>query len=298
VESSRSLWLGAVLITLAFFSNTTQSVFGKYVEPVASAQLFTFGSFLIALVLVFLFVLFRGFKDLPTQKITLHSVRAVTGIAGFALFMAASQLTSLHVANVLVNTTPIFIPIIALIFLKERIAWQVWSAIAIGFVGVVAVVQPSAAMLANPGALLALAAGFVTAIEFIAVHYLDETESPITQIFYFLLIGTALSGLLSIGHFQLLPLWALLMMAVTGALLVLFQFLLIKAYLYAKPYEIGAFQYTAILFAMVYGLVLFGEKIDLLTIVGAALICFGGIVSITGRRQPDASDAELRPAQV
>jgi drug/metabolite transporter (DMT)-like permease len=246
-------------------------------------QAFTFGTFLVAFTLVLLLTALRLFKDLPTRKGSYHLLRGITGIAGFTLFIAAAQLTSLVDTNVLVNTTPIFIPILALIFLRQRISWQIWLAIVIGFAGMVVVVRPDANILSNPGNLVALAAGFVTAIEFLAVNILDESESPLTQLFYFLLFGVVVSGGLAIGHFQATPPWVLCMMAATGLCLLAFQFLLIKAYLYAKPHEVGAFQYSSVVFAAIFGIVLFRESISLESIIGAVMICAGGIVSFSGR---------------
>ena len=283
MSPQRSLWTGAIFIVLAFLANTTQSVFGKYVDAQLSVQLFSFGTFMVAFVLVLLLAAVRRFRDLPTREGGYHLLRGITGIAGFTLFIAAAQLTSLVDTNVLVNTTPIFIPILALLFLHQRVSWQVWLAIVIGFAGMVVVVRPDASILSNPGNLVALGAGFVTAIEFLAVNKLDATESPLTQLFYFLLFGTLVSGLLAIGHFKPLPLWVMAMMLATGLCLLAFQFLLIKAYVYAKPHEVGAFQYSSVLFAAIFGIVLFHEAISLETILGALMICGGGIVSISGR---------------
>ena len=183
MSPQRSLWTGAIFIVLAFLANTTQSVFGKYVDAQLSVQLFSFGTFLVAFVLVLLLAAVRRFRDLPTSKGGYHLLRGITGIAGFTLFIAAAQLTSLVDTNVLVNTTPIFIPILALLFLHQRVSWQVWLAIVIGFAGMVVVVRPDASILSNPGNLVALGAGFVTAIEFLAVNKLDATESPLTVLF-------------------------------------------------------------------------------------------------------------------
>lgn len=283
MSQKHSLWLGSGFIVLAFLANTAQSVFGKYVDSYLSVQAFTFGTFLVAFTLVLLLTALRQFKDLPTRKGGYHLLRGITGIAGFTLFIAAAQLTSLVDTNVLVNTTPIFIPILALIFLRQRISWQIWLAIVIGFAGMVVVVRPDANILSNPGNLVALAAGFVTAIEFLAVNKLDESETPLTQLFYFLLFGVVVSGCLAIGHFQATPPWVLWMMVATGLCLLAFQFLLIKAYLYAKPHEVGAFQYSSVVFAAIFGIVLFRESISLESIIGAVMICAGGIVSISGR---------------
>ena len=280
----RSILTGTIYIILAFLANTTQSVFGKYVDKSLSVEMFSFGTFLVAFILLLPIILFRKGRDIPTTRGRYHLLRAVTGITGFLLFIAAAQLTSLVDTNVLVNTTPIFIPILALIFLHQHIPRAVWIAIVIGFVGVVVIVRPDASIFSNPGNLVALGAGLVTAIEFLAVNHLDKTESPLTQLFYFLLFGIVVLGLISIGKFNSAPAWAYWMMLGTGLCLLAFQFLLIKAYQFAKPHEIGAFQYISVVFAAIYGVVLFKETIQLETIIGAILVCVGGVISITGSR--------------
>jgi drug/metabolite transporter (DMT)-like permease len=188
-------------------------------------------------------------------------------------------------ANVLLNTTPIFIPLLAMAFLHNRINRQLWLAIAMGFAGMVIIVKPSATIFTDPGNLLGLLAGFVTAIEFLAVKKLDESDSPITQMFYFLLIGTVICSFLVAGKFQAITASHMLIMLATGICLVLFQFLLIKAYMYAKPHEIGAFQYSSVVFAAILGWVVFKESLDAATIVGTTLVCIGGYLSISGRRE-------------
>ena len=278
----RSILTGTIYIVLAFLANTTQSVFGKYVDKSLSVEMFSFGTFLVAFILLLPIILFRKGKDIPTGQGRYHLLRAVTGITGFLLFIAAAQLTTLVDTNVLVNTTPIFIPILALLFLHQHIPRAVWIAIIIGFVGVVVIVRPDASIFSNPGNLVALGAGLVTAIEFLAVNHLDRTESPLTQLFYFLLFGVVVLGLISIGKFNAAPEWAYWMMLGTGLCLLAFQFLLIKAYQFAKPHEIGAFQYISVVFAAIYGVVLFKETIQLETIIGAILVCVGGVISITG----------------
>lgn len=282
---SKPILIGSVLIVLAFLANTVQSVFGKYIEAQLSVEMFTWVTFLSALIIMLPIVAARGFKDLPTQAGKFHLLRGATGIAGFLLFIGAAQLTSLVNANVLLNTTPIFIPIIALLFLGQKVDRKLWLAIAMGFAGMVIIVKPDASIFTNPGNLVGLAAGLVTAIEFLAVKHLDETDSPITQMFYFLLIGTACSTLIVMSKFQAITHEQMLVMVATGGCLVAFQFLLIKAYMYAKPHEIGAFQYSSVVFAAIFGWTLFRERIDIGTIIGTLLICGGGIISILGRSQ-------------
>jgi drug/metabolite transporter (DMT)-like permease len=282
---SAPLTLGAIYIVLAFLANTTQSVFGKFLGAQLSVEMFTWVTFLSALIIVLPIAGLRGFRDLPTKAGWFHLLRGVTGITGFFLFIAAAQLTSLVNANVLLNTTPIFIPILAMLFLGQNIRKTIWLAIGLGFAGMVIVVKPDASLFTNPGNLVALAAGFATAIEFLAVKRLDETDSPITQMFYFLLIGAICSTFATLGKFQAISAQQALILIATGACLVAFQFLLIKAYVYAEPHEIGAFQYSSVIFAAIFGWTLFKESIDLGTIMGTLLICIGGVMSITGRTE-------------
>ena len=283
-----SLLLGSIFLVLAFLANTIQSVFGKVLEAQLSVEMFTWVTFLSALIIIIPIAGSRKFKDLKTNAFKVHLLRGGTGIAGFLLFIAAAQLTSLVNANVLLNTTPIFIPLLALLFLHTKIDKKLWVAIALGFAGMVIIVKPDSTIFTNPGNLLGLSAGFVTAVEFLAVKQLDETESPITQMFYFLLIGTILSSLLVIGKIQPINHEQALIMLATGGCLVCFQFLLIKAYTYAKPHEIGAFQYSSVVFAAILGWVIFKEQLDPGTIIGTLLICVGGVLSISGRNEEEA----------
>jgi drug/metabolite transporter (DMT)-like permease len=284
-QPKQSLMIGSAFIVLAFLANTIQSVFGKAIESEVSVEMFSWVTFLSALVVVTIIVALRRFRDLKTKVLPMHLLRGGTGISGFLLFIGAAQATSLMNANVLLNTTPIFIPLLAMAFLHNRINRQLWLAIAMGFAGMVIIVKPSATIFTDPGNLLGLLAGFVTAIEFLAVKKLDESDSPITQMFYFLLIGTVICSFLVAGKFQAITASHMLIMLATGICLVLFQFLLIKAYMYAKPHEIGAFQYSSVVFAAILGWVVFKESLDAATIAGTTLVCIGGYLSISGRRE-------------
>ncbi len=289
-QPKQSLLIGSIFIVLAFLANTIQSVFGKAIESQISVEMFSWVTFLSALIVVTIIVAIRGFQDVKTTVLPMHLLRGGTGIAGFLLFIGAAQLTSLMNANVLLNTTPIFIPLLAMAFLHSRINKQLWMAIALGFAGMVIIVKPSTTIFTDPGNLLGLLAGFVTAIEFLAVKKLDDSDSPLTQMFYFLLIGTVISSFLVIGKFQAITPTHMLIMLGTGICLVLFQFLLIKAYMYAKPHEIGAFQYSSVVFAAIFGWVFFKESLDVATIVGTLLVCVGGYLSISGRKDNNGEE--------
>jgi drug/metabolite transporter (DMT)-like permease len=290
-----SMLKGALLLVAAFLANTLQSAFGRAVGSGMDAVMFTWLTFLLALLLLIPLLLIRRGRDLLTTMLPMHLLRAGAGMVGFLLFITAARLVNLVNANVLLNTTPLFIPLFAWLVLKQRIARPLWLALAIGFAGMVIVVQPNASVLNQPGDLLGLAAGLVCAVEFLTVKALNRTESALTQLVYFLTIGTVISTLLMVGHFHAITASQWLFVLGSAICLLSFQFLLICAYRFADPSSIGAFQYSSVVFAGLIGWAWFQQIPNLGVVLGTALICVGGALSILWQEPPKAR-GERRPA--
>lgn len=275
-----SMLKGSLFLVAAFLANTLQSAFARAVGPGMDALMFTWLTFLIALLLLGPILAYRGGRDLASQVPILHILRGGTGMGGFLLFMTAAKLVNLVNANVLLNTTPLFIPLLAWLVLKQHIPRNLWIALAVGFAGMVIVVQPNATILDKPGDLLGLTAGLVCAVEFLTVKSLNKTESAITQLWYFLTIGTTIATIAMVGHFHIITITQGLLVLASAASLLGFQLLLIKAYSYADPSSIGAFQYSSVIFAGLIGWIWFNQIPNTGVIVGTAFICLGGVLSI------------------
>jgi drug/metabolite transporter (DMT)-like permease len=278
---------GAALLVAAFLANTLQSAFARAVGTAMDALMFTWLTFVLALILLIPLLAVRGGRDLPTRVFPLHLLRGAMGMGGFLLFMSAAKLVNLVNANVLLNTTPMFIPLLAWLVLRQRIPASLWKALAVGFAGMVIVVQPNASLLDKPGDLLGLAAGFVCAIEFLAVKALGRTESALTQLVYFLTIGGLVSTLMMVGGFHSITPEQFLWVLASAICLLSFQFLLIRSYSYADPSSIGAFQYSSVIFAGLIGWIWFAQIPNAGVVVGTVLICIGGVLSL-GRENPAA----------
>ncbi|MCP9890660.1 DMT family transporter [Cyanobium sp. Aljojuca 7D2] len=289
-----SMLKGAMLLVAAFLANTLQSAFARAVGSAMDALMFTWLTFLLALILLVPVLMARGGRDLPTGTLHLHLLRAGTGMGGFLLFMTAAKLVNLVNANVLLNTTPLFIPLLAWLVLKQRIPRKLWIALAVGFSGMVIVVKPSASVLNQPGDLLGLAAGLICAVEFLTVKGLNRTESPLTQLWYFLTVGTAIASVAMVGHFHAISLAQGLLVLASATCLLSFQFLLIKAYSFADPSSIGAFQYSSVIFAGLIGWIWFQQIPTLSVVVGTLFICLGGVLSIL-RQAPPPQTLPLQP---
>ncbi len=94
-----------------------------------------------------------GFSGLRTSRIGLHILRAVGGLLSQAFMFAAVKKMALVDAVLLSNSAPLFIPLVAWVWLKEKIGGMVWVSLSIGFAGVILILRPSLALLSNPVAL-------------------------------------------------------------------------------------------------------------------------------------------------
>ncbi|MEM9945661.1 MAG: DMT family transporter [Cyanobacteria bacterium P01_D01_bin.36] len=288
--STPALLLGAALITLGFLANTIQGALGKIAQETIGP-----GQFLWLLMLLTLAVLtpveaIRQGKDLQAglnaQVLPFYGLRAVFGLCSFYLFIWAAALGSLVSANVLLNTTPIFIPIIGVIALGKKISLKLWGAIALGFLGLLLVVQPNAALLRNPANLIGLGAGLAAAIEFLTVRHLNQTQSPLGQTLFYLLFAAVLTGPIALYQWQPLTTQSVVLIACAATAFLSFQLLLVKAYSYAEPHQIGVFQYSSVIFSAIIGWLFFSEIPNGIAIIGMVLITIGGALAIYLEQKP------------
>ncbi len=288
--SEQSLLLGAGLITLGFLANTVQGALGKVAQDSIGAGQFLWLLILLALAVLMPIEAVRRGQDLKAgfnrQVLPYYLLRAVFGLSGFYLFIWAAGLGSLVSANVLLNTTPIFIPVIGAAVLGQQISLKLWGAIALGFFGLLLVVQPNAALLQNPANLIGLGAGLSAAIEFLTVRKLAKTQSPLSQTLYYLLIGAVLIAPVALWQWQPLTTDTVGFVVAAAAAFLSFQLLLVKAYRYAEPHQIGVFQYSSVIFSAIIGWLFFNEIPNGIAMGGMVLITMGGALAIYLEERP------------
>jgi drug/metabolite transporter (DMT)-like permease len=296
-ESQNSLLLGSALITAGFLANTVQGALGKTAQSAIEPGQFLWLLIMMALAVLIPIETARGGRDLAAgwsrEIFPYYLLRAAFGLIGFYLFIWAAGLGSLVDANVLLNTTPVFIPVIGVLALNKEISARLWGAIAVGFIGLLLVVQPGADLLSNPANLLGLGAGLSAAIEFLTVRHLSQTQSPLGQTLYYLLIGSVLLAPVALWQWQPMTGETLKLVAAAAGSFLSFQLLLVQAYRYAEPHQIGIFQYSSVIFAAIIGWLFFNEVPNLVSVAGMVLISLGGALSIYLEQRPPESDLAL-----
>ncbi|MFK8183682.1 MAG: DMT family transporter [Phormidesmis sp.] len=291
------LFLGAGLITLGFLANTIQGALGKIAQETIGPGQFLWLLILLALAALAPVEAIRKGKELQAglnaDVLPFYALRAIFGLCGFYLFIWAAGLGSLVSANVLLNTTPIFIPIIGVVALGKKVSLKLWGAIALGFCGLLLVVQPNAALLRNPANLIGLGAGLSAAIEFLTVRHLNQTQSPLGQTLFYLMFGAVLTGPIALYQWHVLNLQTVVYIACATAAFLSFQLLLVKAYSYAEPHQIGVFQYSSVIFSALIGWLFFSEIPNNIAIIGMVLITIGGALAIYLEQKPQLEEASL-----
>lgn len=297
-QGHSSLAMGAGLLTLAFLANTIQGALGKEAQTSIEPAQFLWLLLVTALAVLLPIELWQGGKHLQAglhrAVLLRYAMRAVFGLGGFFLFIWAAAQGSLVNANVLLNTTPIFIPLLGAGFLGQQISARLWGAIALGFVGLLLVVQPNAALLSNPANVLTnvigMGAGLSAAVEFLTVRSLNQIEQPAQSPFgltlFYLLMGTGVLAPLALWQWHPLDGHTVSVIIAAAAAFLAFQLLLVWAYRWAKPHQIGVFQYSSVIFAAIIGWLWFGEVPNALAVGGMGLIILGGALAIYFERSP------------
>ena len=271
--------VGSLLIVIAFLCVAVMSAFGKAAAGVPTAVVVLFQSG-ISLLLLFPWALRHGIGELRTTRLPLHVVRALSGLLSQALFFLAVKNMALVDAVLLVNAAPLFIPFVALVWLRTRITPIVAAGLVIGFVGVLLILRPSSTLFTNPAALLAIAAALCSAIALVSVNRLSSTDKPDAILFYYFLISTVAAAPFAI-HGWRMPAgieWGYL--AGIGIFMALAQLFIILAYQRATADRLAPFNYSVVVFSGLVGWLVWGNMPGLLAVTGIVLVCAGGIISI------------------
>jgi drug/metabolite transporter (DMT)-like permease len=213
-----------------------------------------------------------------TSYFPLHLLRSMAGLGGMYCFFYVIAHLPLSEAFLLMATAPLFIPIIAYLWVHEPVEQKVRGAIIIGFVGIILILKPGIEVF-RPVAFIGLGAGLLGALAMVSIRRMSSSEPTIRIVFYFTVFGTLISAMPLFWSWQSPKeeIWWLLVLM--GLLAAVGQFLLTKGYSLAPAAKVGPFSYSNVVFAMLLGWVLWGESLDFLTWVGAFLICIAGIIT-------------------
>ena len=221
-----------------------------------------------------------GLHLLKTSNWRSHALRSLSGtISMFCLFTA---LTMIPLADLtaISFTAPMFLTVLAMAFLGERIHRFRWTALGIGFVGVIITIGPhlSFAQGASAGGLIALVSAVFSAIAMMFLRSMSGREHVITITFYFSLTFMACTGLTALQGWPMPTPAQWLLIVLAGLFGVFGQLLMTYAYRYAEASTIAPLDYSNMILAIVLGYAFFEEIPSLSVWIGAPLIVGAGAI--------------------
>ena len=267
----QSLIKGLALLSLSALLFATMGVLIRLASHTVDNATIVFMRNLTGTLLLTPFILSQGKDFLVTHKPWMHLWRALVGLAAMYGFFYAIAHLPLSNAMVFTYSSPVFIPLVAWLFLKERITPLMLLAAFVGLIGVGLVAKPDVGMF-NWLSLVGISSSFLAAMAFVTVRALAATEPATRTVFYFCLIATFVSAIPMCWHWRILTLQELYYLVGAGTLATISQISLSKAYAYAPAGKIGPANYLAIIFAGVWAWVLWDERPDILAIIGMLLI--------------------------
>jgi drug/metabolite transporter (DMT)-like permease len=232
---------------------------------------------------------------LASQRVGLQLARSCLLLGASVCFYFALRVLTLADATAVTFVGPLLAVAMSVPLLGERVGPRRWTGVLIGFVGALIIIRPGTGVM-EFAAFLPLGAAFCFALYQIATRRLRGIDGPVTTLTYTAVTGTVITSVI-VPFFWILPDptgW--LLRGSLGILGTAGHFALIKAFESAPVSVIAPFDYTALIWAALFGLFIFNETLDTFTIVGALVITGSGLYilrreSVQSVAAPDVPDA-------
>jgi drug/metabolite transporter (DMT)-like permease len=308
---------GIILIMIAMSLFAMQDSLIKFIFEQSALYEIFFGRYLVAAILLFCYIKFRGQKvTLKTHYPVLTIVRVILHFFAFSFFFISLTYMQLATANALFFSCPFFVSIFAKFFLKEFIGIRRWSAIAFGFMGVLIVLNPNFSEFEFRNLLPVLSA-LLYAASMTITKYTSDKDDVNTQLYYFYLIALIFCGVIYVfmgsGQFNSVNFdpttqfifrewfsnfdytWKFILffgVAASIAFVCIFS-----AYIVASPSVVSLFEYSLIIMSMIPGYFLFNEIPSLRTLIGVICIISAGVYIYFREKVRDQYIASETPAR-
>lgn len=267
---------GILLMLLAILLFTAMDAAAKgLIQRYPVAQV-VWARFAGQVVVVLLILRHSALAALRTRYPVQHLVRSACQLGATGCFFASLPHIGLAEATALTDLNPVFITLGAALFLGERLGPRRIAGVIAAMIGAMIVIRPGAAVF-TPAALLPLCAALFYTANALLTRHLGPRESHWTPMLLAALFGACATGTLQPFVWQPvavsdLPIFVLIGLLGTGA-----QLCIIRAFSLAEAGAVAPFAYVGILFATIWGIVLYDEWPDLPTLIGALVIVAAGV---------------------
>ena len=224
-----------------------------------------------------------------TQHWRNHLWRGLSGSVALALFFYCITVLPLATAVTLNYTAPLFLTLLTMLVFKDKFHPPLTVAIGLGFCGVVLLLQPTLQRDQLLPGLLGLISGFLAGVAYLNVKQLAMIGEPDTRtVLYFSLIASLGSGIwILFGTVHAITPQGFAILLGLGSSATLAQLAMTRAYRTGRTLVVGSLAYSTIVFASLFGMLLWDETLSLSSWLGMAFIIASGVLSL--RLSPEPS---------
>lgn len=260
------LWLSLGAFLFSVVDVLVKSLGGRF--NALEISLFRYGCGMIFLMPLFIRM---GRADLVTTRLPLHLLRmCLAFIAQLGIFITVIHMP-LADATAFMFSKPLFTTVVAVFMLSEVVSGRRWAATFVGFIGVLVLVRPGAGAI-DPYALLAVASAMTFSVANVLIRKLSSTE-PTGRILFYYHIGGIILFAGPAAYVWVTPVgieWVQLI--AIGGLTTIGIFCFMRAFTVGEANAVGPAENLRLIYATVFGFVLFSEIPSVWTAVGAAII--------------------------
>ena len=284
---------GIALMVLSIFLFSFGDAMGKFIVATYSVGQLLFLRACAALLLLSPIIWRQRANFARLERPWLQLFRVVLSTLEVAAFFLATVYLPLADVVTYYLAGPIFVTAMSAIFLGEKVGWRRWSAILIGFCGVLIALRPSVQAISLP-ALIALGGSLSFATLMLITRSLRATPAIVMASSQF--VGTFLLGVgMSAFHWVPPTPGSLALFALAGCTSVAALFCVNRSLKLAPASVVVPYQYSMIVWAVIFGFVVFGDVPSLATIVGAAIIIGAGLYIFLRERDLGRGDEQVNP---
>lgn len=296
IPESSTARTGVLLMLLGMLMFSLNDVMGKWLVSTYSVGQVVFIRSIAALIVLAPFIWFNGPKKIvQVDRPWIQAARVILSTAEvFAFYFAVVYLPLADVMTYWL-AAPIYVAAISPFILKEPVGWRRWSAIIVGFVGVVIALEPSSQAL-TPQAIISIFGSVAFAFMLLLGRTLRGT--PDTTLVFWQIIGAGLAGLVWVG-FEWTPVTIrdLLLLGLLGIVAMLAHVLVNRALKLADAATVAPLQYTLLFWAILFGWMVFGDVPRMSMLVGSGFIIASGLFIFFREQQLKRQGRIKQPAE-
>jgi drug/metabolite transporter (DMT)-like permease len=307
----------AIILVFGLFLFSIQDIIIKYFSDHYSVLQIVFVRGLIALGLMLVMIRFmRETIALKSRRPLLMIARGLLGFSSYTTYYLAVAAMPLAEVVSITFTMPLFVTAMSALILGEKVGLRRWSAVVVGFVGVLIILSPSGEF-NTLAVMFAFAAAVTYASQTILTRFLGSHDHPMTIAFNAILVFTVASGILSLmllGGVMSIPSshpslaffgrdWVMptevdfILMLVIGVIAAVGFYCLSRAYCSSEASAIAPFEFTYIVWAVVFGYLFWNEVPGSTTVIGILVLVSSSLYIWYRERQIERSETALLPVQ-